>query len=128
MHIDFINDKDEVVRQEVRNEWQPVKCNHCKMLGHEEEVCRKRNESRQVRQEWREVNRGHIVSVAEEPLTCMEEPLDDGFIVPRQRRGRQQVRPNDTQDSPVQTRQNSFQVLLEEEGNEERIPYIPTNG
>jgi len=30
MHIDFINDKDEVVRQEVRYGWQPVKS---KMLG-----------------------------------------------------------------------------------------------
>ena len=95
MHIDFINDKDEAVRQEVRYEWQPVKCNHCKMLGHEV-VCRKRNKSRQVRQEWRKVNRGHIGSVEEEPLTRMEEPMDEGFIVPRQRRGRQQVRPIDT--------------------------------
>ena len=42
--------------------------------------------------------------------------MDDGFIVPRQRRGIQQVRPNDIQDFPIQTRQNSFQVLLEEEG------------
>ena len=58
VHIDFTNDKDEVVRQEIRYKWQPVKCTHCKMLGHEGGVCRKKNEGRQVRQEWREVNRG----------------------------------------------------------------------
>ena len=128
LHIDFINDKDEVIRQEVRYKWQPVKCNHCKMWGHKEGVCKKRNEGRQLRQEWREVSRNHIGSGDEVPPTCMEEPMDEGFIVPRQRRGRQQDRFNAIQDPPVQIRQNTFQVLLEEEGMEERIPHIPTNG
>ena len=67
-HIDFINDWDVVIRQESRYEWQPVKCNNCKMLGHKERVCRKKTAVRQERQEWRVVTRGQTrTNVVEEP-------------------------------------------------------------
>jgi len=49
-HIDFVNDSDRVVRQLVRYEWKPTRCNHCRMLGHEEANCRKKPN---LRQEWR---------------------------------------------------------------------------
>ncbi|KAJ8421082.1 hypothetical protein Cgig2_010316 [Carnegiea gigantea] len=41
-HIDFINNGDMVVRQQVGYEWKPLKCNHYYMMGHEEADCRKK--------------------------------------------------------------------------------------
>ena len=48
--IDFFNDNDVLVRQEVFYEWKPVKCDFCHMLGHEEKVCRKKKSA--PRQVW----------------------------------------------------------------------------
>ena len=53
-HIDFINDWAVFVRQDVKYEWQPIKCAHCQMLGHEEVVCRRKTTNRK---EWRVINR-----------------------------------------------------------------------
>ncbi|KAJ8432403.1 hypothetical protein Cgig2_010005 [Carnegiea gigantea] len=41
-YIEFINDKEVVERQAMKYEWKPVKCQHCKMLGHDDMVCRKK--------------------------------------------------------------------------------------
>ncbi|KAJ8427494.1 hypothetical protein Cgig2_028165 [Carnegiea gigantea] len=49
-YIDFVNDSDRVVRQFIRYEWKPTRCNHCRMLGHEEANYRKKPN---LRQEWR---------------------------------------------------------------------------
>ena len=46
-YIEFINDKEVVERQAVKCEWKPVKCQHCKMLGHDDMVCRKKKRVRQ---------------------------------------------------------------------------------
>ena len=45
-HIDFVNDNDQVVRQLVRYEWKPTRCNHRRMQGHEEANCRKKRNLR----------------------------------------------------------------------------------
>ncbi|KAJ8422022.1 hypothetical protein Cgig2_007572 [Carnegiea gigantea] len=52
-YVDYINEKGRVIRQRVKYEWQPVKCDHCSMYGHIEEKCMKK---KVVRQEWRVVN------------------------------------------------------------------------
>ncbi|KAJ8453127.1 hypothetical protein Cgig2_008011 [Carnegiea gigantea] len=52
-HVDYINDKGRVIRQQVKYDWQPVKYTHCTMYGHTEEQCRKK---RVVRQEWKVQN------------------------------------------------------------------------
>ena len=51
-HIDFFNEEGILIRQPVTYEWIPIKCTHCKMLGHTEEVCKKK---RVIRTEWRQV-------------------------------------------------------------------------
>lgn len=50
-HIDFLNESGVLVRQQVHYEWIPTKCSHCHLLGHTDEVCRKKK----VRQEWRPI-------------------------------------------------------------------------
>ena len=50
-HIDFFNEEGVLMRQQVSYEWVPTKCNHCNMLGHTEDVCKKKNGV--VRTEWR---------------------------------------------------------------------------
>ncbi|KAJ8420346.1 hypothetical protein Cgig2_006389 [Carnegiea gigantea] len=49
-HIDFVSDGDRVIRQEVQYEWKPVMCNHCKLLGHKDQYCRKKGRGKM---EWR---------------------------------------------------------------------------
>ncbi|KAJ8419338.1 LOW QUALITY PROTEIN: hypothetical protein Cgig2_024013 [Carnegiea gigantea] len=48
--IEFFNDNEVLVRQQVVYEWEYVTCAHCHMFGHEEQACRKKGG---VRQEWR---------------------------------------------------------------------------
>ncbi|KAJ8420785.1 hypothetical protein Cgig2_030493 [Carnegiea gigantea] len=41
-YIEFFNDDDLLIRQQVTYEWVPTKCAHCAMLDHTEEVCKKK--------------------------------------------------------------------------------------
>jgi len=49
-HVDFFNEEGVLIRQQVSYEWVPTKCNHCAMLGHTEDVCKKKKGV--VRTEW----------------------------------------------------------------------------
>jgi len=49
-HVDFFNEVGVLIRQPVSYEWIPIKCSHCVMLGHTEDVCRKKVA---VHIEWR---------------------------------------------------------------------------
>jgi len=40
--IEFFNDNDVLVRQQVKYEWKPTKYIHCDMFGHEEENYKKK--------------------------------------------------------------------------------------
>ncbi|KAJ8420316.1 hypothetical protein Cgig2_007978 [Carnegiea gigantea] len=40
--IEFINDNDILIRQEVSYEWLPIKCTYCHIPGHEVNACRKK--------------------------------------------------------------------------------------
>jgi len=44
--IDFINDQDVVMRVQLEYEWKPIKCQHCRMYGHNEEDCIKKTSTR----------------------------------------------------------------------------------
>ncbi|KAJ8432533.1 hypothetical protein Cgig2_009297 [Carnegiea gigantea] len=57
--IEFINEVNLVVRQPVKYEWKPTKCEHCQMFGHTLHNCRKRNKTRMV---WREVAKGNATN------------------------------------------------------------------
>ena len=50
--IDFFNEEGILIRQSVTYEWIPSKCTHCAMLGHTEDVCKKKEV---VRKEWRRI-------------------------------------------------------------------------
>ncbi|KAJ8419287.1 hypothetical protein Cgig2_016815 [Carnegiea gigantea] len=54
-YIEFVNDQEVVVRQQMEYEWKPIKCLHYRMYGQIEEECRKKAINRQ---EWRENSRG----------------------------------------------------------------------
>ena len=41
-YIEFANEKDVLIRQKVIYEWLPHKCAHCRMFGHTQESCRKK--------------------------------------------------------------------------------------
>jgi len=53
-HIEFFNEEGVLTRQQVTYEWIPSKCTHCAMLGHTEEVCKKKGV---VRTEWRRIEK-----------------------------------------------------------------------
>ena len=40
--IEFSNEKDVLIRQRVVYEWLPLKCDHCKMFGHTQDSCRRK--------------------------------------------------------------------------------------
>ncbi|KAJ8424375.1 hypothetical protein Cgig2_033992 [Carnegiea gigantea] len=48
-YIEFINDNEVLVRQQVKYEWLPIKCDHCHMFAHVGED--------PTRKEWRPVQR-----------------------------------------------------------------------
>jgi len=43
-YVEFFNEKGQLIRQQVQFEWKPTKCTHCHMLGHTNEVCKKKKE------------------------------------------------------------------------------------
>ena len=49
-YIEFANEKGVLIRQMVQYEWLPTKCTYCKMFGHSNEDCRKKDSRRK---EWR---------------------------------------------------------------------------
>ncbi|KAJ8422489.1 LOW QUALITY PROTEIN: hypothetical protein Cgig2_000558 [Carnegiea gigantea] len=51
-YVEFANEKDVLIRQQVTYKWQRIKCDHCHMYGHLEDNCRKKQI---VRQELRVV-------------------------------------------------------------------------
>jgi len=41
-YIEFFNDNEVLVRQQIKHEWLPLKCTHSHMFAHEEAVCKKK--------------------------------------------------------------------------------------
>jgi len=108
-------------------EWLPIKCSFCKMFGHSLEACRKKDTQRQ---EWRvrvpqahqeqqaqpapKVPNAHLELQAQ-PTPMVPPAGEDGF----QRVTRHVIRravENAVDQVGVQSRSNSFQILIEQEG------------
>ncbi|KAJ8420425.1 hypothetical protein Cgig2_012538 [Carnegiea gigantea] len=79
--IEFINDHDVLVREQVKFEWKLIQCSHCHMLGHDVIACKKKGV---IRQEWRVV---HKETLPDRPpkqqpnlqLKSALDPQNDGF-------------------------------------------------
>ncbi|KAJ8421613.1 hypothetical protein Cgig2_010180 [Carnegiea gigantea] len=54
-YVDFFNEKGQLIRQQVQFDWKPTKCTHCHMLGHTNDICKKKKE---IRKEWRLIVQG----------------------------------------------------------------------
>ena len=110
--IDFINDNDVLVRQQVKFEWKPIQCAHYHMLGHDISVCKK---ERKIRQEWRVVQRGPLPEGHEEdqahehPVPALD-PQHDGFT-PVLRRASAKCIINATSSQPSE-QDNIYQALF----------------
>jgi len=55
--IEFFNEFDILIRQHIHYEWLPVKCLHCGMYGHKDDVCKKKS---MPRKEWKIKQKEHI--------------------------------------------------------------------
>ena len=53
-HIEFFNEDEVLIRQPVTYEWIPTKCSRCVMMGHTEDVCKKKGV---IRTEWRKIQK-----------------------------------------------------------------------
>ncbi|KAJ8431546.1 hypothetical protein Cgig2_009624 [Carnegiea gigantea] len=53
-HIKFFNEDEVLIRQPVTYEWILTKCSHCAMMGHTEDVCKKKGV---IRTEWRKIQK-----------------------------------------------------------------------
>ena len=51
-YVEFIDEQDSLIRQQVKYEWLPLKCAHCQMFGHEEEHYKKKKGTKRV---WRPI-------------------------------------------------------------------------
>ncbi|KAJ8423454.1 hypothetical protein Cgig2_012911 [Carnegiea gigantea] len=69
-YSDFINDWDVVMRQSVKYEWKPIKCDYYQMLGHEDTKCGRKNK---IRKELRVVIRGQRIESNTEERTHPDE-------------------------------------------------------
>jgi len=77
-YIEFVNEQNVVVRQRLKYEWKPTKCDFCKMFGHTRDDYRKKPQSRT---EWRPVIRHEPQELASPNLHIDEE----GFITIRKK-------------------------------------------
>jgi len=63
-YVEFFNDAEVLIRQEVVYEWLPTKCDHCSMFGHTGDVCRHKVTARR---EWRPVTATGSANAPTEP-------------------------------------------------------------
>jgi len=73
-YIEFVSERDVIIRQRIVNEWRPIKCTHCKMFGHTHEECRKKVNQRQ---EWRAIP--HETAVMQQQPDTGEPDVTEGF-------------------------------------------------
>ena len=78
-HIDFFNEEGILIRQPVTYEWIPTKCTHCAMLGHTEEVCKKKGTTRT---EWRRVQNPKATNQPARSLHTEQQPRPNAATRP----------------------------------------------
>ncbi|KAJ8424385.1 hypothetical protein Cgig2_000586 [Carnegiea gigantea] len=78
-HIDFFNDEDVLIRQQVTSEWLPTKCTHCAMLGHSVDVCKKKEV---IRTEWRKIQKPQTPTNPTPLIAPVNAPNDQNTEIP----------------------------------------------
>jgi len=73
-YIEFFNEDEILIWQPVSYEWLPTKCTHCAMLGHTEEVCKKKGV---IRTEWRPIQKP---SSSPPPVSTTEPATDIAIL------------------------------------------------
>ena len=117
-YIDFVNENNVVVRQQVEYEWKPSKCTFCKMFGHTNEECRKKP---LPRAEWRPIRQNPLSS---SPTPAQPSMDAEGFI---QVRRKTTVTAYKEQATPTQL-ENRFENLTEGENPENVISTTEDEG
>ena len=121
--IEFINEVDLVVRQPVKYEWKPTKCEQCQMFSHTLQNCRKRNKTRMV---WREVAKGNATSsdaAHHQPLSPYHQ---EDFIKVSEKHIAKS--PRRTAAEKQACTQNDFRALIEQEDSVLSIGAIVEQG
>ncbi|KAJ8438642.1 hypothetical protein Cgig2_016388 [Carnegiea gigantea] len=101
-YVDFFNEKGQLIRQQVQFEWKPTKCTHCHMLGHTNDICKKKKE---VRKEWRPIIQG--VSATQNITSTLpqrETPVRHNSLPSSSAQDQEihkEVRKNDTPTTPM---------------------------
>ncbi|KAJ8419375.1 hypothetical protein Cgig2_022175 [Carnegiea gigantea] len=113
-HIEFFNEEGILIRQLVTYEWIPSKCTHCAMLGHTEEVCKKK---RIICTEWRQVLKSQTPTQtskdqSKEDKSSKEVHFDVFTTVTR---GRSPKKATAIPSSPSADHPNQFNVLMEDQ-------------
>ncbi|KAJ8423908.1 hypothetical protein Cgig2_003671 [Carnegiea gigantea] len=108
--IEFINEVDLVVRQPVKYEWKPTKCEHRQMFGHTLQNCRKRNKTKMV---WREVAKGNATSSDAAHHNPLSPGYQEDFIKVSEKHIARSPRRIDAEEQALT--QNHFQALIKQE-------------
>jgi len=109
-YIEFANEKGVLIKQKVLYEWLPIKCDHCKIFGHTQEQCRKKEDQRK---EWRvkapitSPDQGH-------PPKDAKPRAEDGYQLATRHTTRHTVSRMEGHTVPMETT-NAYNVLGEGE-------------
>ncbi|KAJ8419651.1 hypothetical protein Cgig2_020573 [Carnegiea gigantea] len=88
-HIEFFDEHDVLIRQQVVYEWLPLKCTHCGMFGHEEPTYKNKGV---IRKEWQRIQARAPTEPSQEPSPPTPPAPDaEGFIPVSHRTSARQV-------------------------------------
>ena len=123
--LDFFNENEVLVRQEVKYEWLPTKCQFCNMFGHKDEQCRKKPG---IRQEWRPMQKTtEELQNKDELQDVTMDQCEEGFV-PVRRRANATLSGLTEPSTPLS---NSYQILApasQDQENREESGFIFPHG
>ena len=114
--VEFFNEHDILIRQQLQYEWLPIKCLGCGMYGHKEEVCKNKEGPRK---EWRVKHKENIIEARHTPDVTPNENSQNGNYFTKVTRGV----PTEIRTHIISTpsTSNSYQILAEDGGEQGNI-------